>query len=762
MIKEAILKVVNGNDLNAKEAYGAMDEIMSGEASEVQMSAYLTALSMKGETIEEITASTKAMRAHCVKLLNDEEVLEIVGTGGDGSNTFNISTTSSIVISAAGVPVAKHGNRSASSKCGAADVLEALGVNIYIEPEKSLKILKEINLCFLFAQNYHLAMKFVAGVRKELSIRTIFNILGPLTNPAGATMQVLGVYDESLVKPLCEVLKNVGVKSALSVYGQDGLDEISVSDKTSVCELRDGRLKCYEIAPEDFGMERCSKDTLELPSKYAGDISENVENAILNALNIEIDDRTPDMERLEYELTTTDVVHKNRVTSKSRDLGRWPTWLKAVISASILAVLAVGTLLVTGVINWDSLIPSDDRSDARVPNVINLTVDDAEKILASENIDMKIVDKQESEDIPKDSVLSQNISGGSQVQNGMTVEIVVSSGKGQVYMPDFTGIGQAEAVEQVEKMGLHAKIETQESEIARDYICDQQYKEGEKVDKGSEILLKVSIGNSGYDESVETTIPDVVGETWENARKCAREKKIYIYKEETLNDSKVAQGNVIKQNHKSGEKEKQGFVLGVKVSLGVKMTHVPDVVYKSLEDARKLMDESNLQIEVEYEQSDKVEKDHVISQSIKPDTEVEEKTIIKLVVSKGNDFEDNSEATSDTEETTEITTEDTPTTAQETTTEEETTEEPEPDDEPTKAIVPDLSGCSEDSAISMLYDAGLSVGSIEYRSDPNSYDGAVLSQGVSAYSEVDYGTSVSLIICNNEKDESGNYICPEY
>lgn len=262
MIKEAILKVVNGNDLNAKEAYGAMDEIMSGEASEVQMSAYLTALSMKGETIEEITASTKAMRAHCVKLLNDEEVLEIVGTGGDGSNTFNISTTSSIVISAAGVPVAKHGNRSASSKCGAADVLEALGVNIYIEPEKSLKILKEINLCFLFAQNYHLAMKFVAGVRKELSIRTIFNILGPLTNPAGATMQVLGVYDESLVKPLCEVLKNIGVKSALSVYGQDGLDEISVSDKTSVCELRDGRLKCYEIAPEDFGMGRCSKEDI--------------------------------------------------------------------------------------------------------------------------------------------------------------------------------------------------------------------------------------------------------------------------------------------------------------------------------------------------------------------------------------------------------------------------------------------------------------------------------------------------------------------
>jgi anthranilate phosphoribosyltransferase len=272
MIKEAILKLANGDNLTAEEAYQTMDEIMSGEASEVQMSSYLTALSMKGETIEEITASAKAMREHCVKLLNDKEVLEIVGTGGDHSNTFNISTTSSIVISAAGVPVAKHGNRSASSKCGAADVLEALGVNIYIEPEKSLEILDEINLCFLFAQNYHLAMKFVAGVRKELSIRTIFNILGPLTNPAGATMQVLGVYDEKLVKPLCEVLKNLGVKSAVSVHGQDGLDEISVSGKTSICELKDGELKCYEIAPEDFGIERCSKEDL-----VGGDPRENAQ-----------------------------------------------------------------------------------------------------------------------------------------------------------------------------------------------------------------------------------------------------------------------------------------------------------------------------------------------------------------------------------------------------------------------------------------------------------------------------------------------------
>lgn len=272
MIREAILKVSRKEDLTYDEAYQTMDEIMSGEASEVQMSSYLTAMSMKGETIDEITASAEAMRNHCVRLLNDVEALEIVGTGGDGSNTFNISTTSSIVISAAGVPVAKHGNRSASSKCGAADVLEELGVNIKIEPEKSLRCLKENNICFLFAQNYHIAMKYVASVRKELAIRTIFNILGPLTNPAGATMQVLGVYDKELVEPLAKVLNNLGVKSALSVYGEDGMDEISASDKTFVCEIRDGKTKSYEIDPSDFGFEKCLKEDL-----VGGDPKENAQ-----------------------------------------------------------------------------------------------------------------------------------------------------------------------------------------------------------------------------------------------------------------------------------------------------------------------------------------------------------------------------------------------------------------------------------------------------------------------------------------------------
>ena len=262
MIKEAILKLTNKEDIGYDMAKGVMKEIMDGNASEVQKSAYLTALSMKGETIDEITGSAEEMRNHCVKLLHDMDVLEIVGTGGDGSNSFNISTTSSLVISSAGVPVAKHGNRAASSKSGAADVLEALGVNITISPEKSAELLKKINICFLFAQNYHISMKYVGPVRKELGIRTIFNILGPLASPAGASMQVMGVYDESLVKPLAKVLSNLGVKSAMVVYGQDRLDEISMSAPTTVCEIKGDTFKDYVIEPEQFGFTRCKKEDL--------------------------------------------------------------------------------------------------------------------------------------------------------------------------------------------------------------------------------------------------------------------------------------------------------------------------------------------------------------------------------------------------------------------------------------------------------------------------------------------------------------------
>ena len=236
---------------------------MENTASDVQKAAYLTALSMKGETIDEITASAAAMRAHGEKLLHNMDVLEIVGTGGDGSNSFNISTTSALVIASGGVPVAKHGNRgSSSSKSGAADVLEALGVKIDISPEQSKQLLTDINICFLFAQKYHFAMKYVGPVRKELGIRTIFNILGPLSNPAGANMELMGVDEEELVEPLAQVMAKLGVKRGMVVFGQDRLDEISMSAPTAVCEIRDGWFQSYEITPERFGYKRCSKDDL--------------------------------------------------------------------------------------------------------------------------------------------------------------------------------------------------------------------------------------------------------------------------------------------------------------------------------------------------------------------------------------------------------------------------------------------------------------------------------------------------------------------
>lgn len=262
MIKEAIHQLTRRENLSYEAAEAVMDEIMSGQATDIQMSAFLTALAMKGETIEEITACAASMRRHCVRLLHELDALEIVGTGGDGSNSFNISTTSALVIAAGGVPVAKHGNRAASSKCGAADVLEELGVNITLSPEKSAHLLNDIHICFLFAQNYHISMKYVAPVRKALGIRTVFNILGPLSNPAGANLELMGVYDGALVEPLAQVMANLGVKRGLVVYGQDRLDEISMSAPTDICEVKDGAFHSFTITPEQFGLTRCAKEAL--------------------------------------------------------------------------------------------------------------------------------------------------------------------------------------------------------------------------------------------------------------------------------------------------------------------------------------------------------------------------------------------------------------------------------------------------------------------------------------------------------------------
>ena len=266
MIKEAIVKIVNKEDLTYDEAYTVMNEIMSGETTPTQNAAFLAALSTKSakaETTDEIAGCAAAMRDNATKVDTGMDIFEIVGTGGDNAQSFNISTTSALVAAAGGMKVAKHGNRAASSLCGTADCLEALGVNIQQSPNRCVELLKEAGMCFFFAQKYHTSMKYVGPIRKELGFRTVFNILGPLTNPGSPKKQLLGVYDEYLVEPLAQVLINLGVKRGMVVYGKDKLDEISMSAPTAVCEFKDGWFKSYTIAPEDFGFERCTKDDLK-------------------------------------------------------------------------------------------------------------------------------------------------------------------------------------------------------------------------------------------------------------------------------------------------------------------------------------------------------------------------------------------------------------------------------------------------------------------------------------------------------------------
>ena len=265
MIKEAIEKIVNKEDLSYDEAYTVMNEIMSGETSATQNAAFLAALSTKSaraETTDEIAGCAAAMRDHATRVDTGMEIFEIVGTGGDNAGSFNISTTSAIIAAAGGMKVAKHGNRAASSKCGTADCLEALGVNIQQEPDKCIEMLKETGMCFFFAQKYHTSMKYVGSIRRELGFRTVFNILGPLTNPGSPSMQLLGVYDDYLVEPLARVLVSLGVKRGMVVYGQDKLDEISLSSPTSICEIKDGWYRTTVIRPEDFGFRTCSKQDL--------------------------------------------------------------------------------------------------------------------------------------------------------------------------------------------------------------------------------------------------------------------------------------------------------------------------------------------------------------------------------------------------------------------------------------------------------------------------------------------------------------------
>lgn len=275
-IQEGISKVVSGQSLSYDEMKPIFTDIMEGRTTEAQIASFLTALRMKGETIDEITACASVLREVCMPMDTGEaDVLDIVGTGGDGAGSINISTISSFVIAAGGAKVGKHGNRSMSSKCGSADCLESLGVNLKITPERNIEILSEIGICFMFAQTYHAAMKYAAPVRKQIGIRTIFNVLGPLANPARAKLQVLGVYDESLAEPLAHTLKNLGVKRAAVIHGSDGLDEATVCGETYVHELKDGEVTKYTVTPEQVGLKLYPEGALK-----GGSPEENAETAL--------------------------------------------------------------------------------------------------------------------------------------------------------------------------------------------------------------------------------------------------------------------------------------------------------------------------------------------------------------------------------------------------------------------------------------------------------------------------------------------------
>ncbi len=262
MIKDAINSLIEGNDLSERDMIGAMSDIMEGQATDAQIASFLTALRIKGETVEEITGAARVMREKVSKINAPEYTVDTCGTGGDMSHTFNISTTTALVVAACGLPVAKHGNRSVSSSCGSADVLEALGIKIELEPAKVEECLKTTGFGFMFAPLFHPAMKYAIGPRKEMGVRTVSNILGPLTNPADAKRQVLGVFSDKLTEPLAQVLGNLGVKHAFVVHGEDGLDEMTTTDKTRVSELKDGKVNTYSISAEDLGLVKANKEDL--------------------------------------------------------------------------------------------------------------------------------------------------------------------------------------------------------------------------------------------------------------------------------------------------------------------------------------------------------------------------------------------------------------------------------------------------------------------------------------------------------------------
>ncbi len=542
------------------------------------------------------------------------------------------------------------------------------------------------------------------------------------------------------------------------------------------------------ITPED-SMDRSTKDNLEDVSRFSLDIPENIENAIMNALNLEIEERTPDMQTLFYELTTQDEVARIKVKKKKVDFGRWPLWMKISVPAALACVAILGTLIATGVINWRRLIPNY-LAKTRVPNVVNQTVDDAQKIAGNKNLTFQIVDKVESDTIPKDMVLAQNIPVNTEVQEKMILEVVISAGAGQAYMPDLTGFSQDEAEKQLKELGLFAKTDTSESEILKDYVCAQEYEPGQAVDKGTEVGITISTGMSSYDTGKTTTVPKFVGSKWDDARSTAKSKSLYIYKTSAENSDTAEKGEVTKQDTKEKTSVNAGTPVGVDVSLGVNMTHVPDVVYKKLSDAEKLMSKNKLKVELTYENSTVVAKDRIISQSIASGEEVKVWTTVTLHVSLGDDSIKDApvyEQPTDPDDYVEVDdTEENPTTREEYTKDPDaTTEDPDEDpydpgyddgsDDPqdtesTESTenpgndynwdddaedgiditeVPSVIGMTYSEAVDALTDAGIVVGQKILCSRAGSPDGEVLEQSIVSGALVEVGTEMDLSVCDN-------------
>ena len=501
------------------------------------------------------------------------------------------------------------------------------------------------------------------------------------------------------------------------------------------------------------------------------------------------------MQTLFYELTTQDEVARIKVKKKKVDFGRWPLWMKISVPAALACVAILGTLIATGVINWRRLIPNYSAK-TRVPNVVNQTVEDAQKIAGNKNLTFQIVDKVESDTIPKDMVLAQNIPANTEVQEKMILEVVISAGAGQAYMPDLTGFSQDEAEKQLKELGLFAKTDTSESEILKDYVCAQEYEPGQAVDKGTEVGITISTGMSSYDTGKITTVPKFVGSKWDDARSTAKSKSLYIYKTSAENSDTAEKGEVTKQDTKEKTSVNVGTPVGVDVSLGVNMTHVPDVVYKKLSDAEKLMSKNKLKVELTYENSTVVAKDRIISQSIASGEEVKVWTTVTLHVSLGDDSikdaptyeqpsdSDNYVEADDTEEnptTREEYTKDPDATTEapdddpydpgyddsddqdywddtETTETTESTEDPaddydwgidDTDDDSDMVEVPDVVGMSEDKAKETIISCGFKVGTVKKYSSAYHDHGKIIDQLVAAGTKAATGTEIGLNVCDN-------------